>query len=185
MPASSGPCPHHLGHDGERRGLPETAAGMRRSPPYPVSGGSSGACKERSEMAIGRSEDRDTPRNPAMLRHRVLVRDPIRETHLGQRSRRPHHKSLPSRKRGAGHMTATDQTRRSCTALARRGPSTYGFRAQPFGPPRNDVSGKEQFLHTLFRGGDEDERSHLKGSWASSLSGWCVVTGEMCPLGPV
>ncbi len=130
MPASSGPCPHHLGHDGERRGLPETAAGMRRSPPYPVSGGSSGACKERSEMAIGRSEDRDTPRNPAMLRHRVLVRDPIRETHLGQRSRRPHHKSLPSQKRGAGHMTATDQTRRSCTALARRGPSTYGFRAR-------------------------------------------------------
>ncbi len=43
-------------------------------------------------MAIGRSEDRKNPWNPAMLRHHVPVWDPIRETHLGQRSCRPHHK---------------------------------------------------------------------------------------------
>jgi hypothetical protein len=61
-------------------------------------------------MAIGRSEDRDNPGDPMVLRHHGNVRDPIRVTHLGQRSRRPHHKSLPSRKRGAGHMTAIDQT---------------------------------------------------------------------------
>src|SRR5215216_5447932 len=50
-------------------------------------------------MAIGRSEDRDTPGNPVMLRHRDYVRDPIRVTHLGQRSIRPYTQ--------AGHMTAT------------------------------------------------------------------------------
>ncbi len=43
-------------------------------------------------MVIGRSEDRDTPRNPLVLRHHVLVWDPIRATHLGQRSDRPRHK---------------------------------------------------------------------------------------------
>ena len=53
-------------------------------------------------MAIGRTEDRDTPRNPVALRRHVHVRDPIRATHLGQRSTRPHAK--------AGHMTATDHT---------------------------------------------------------------------------
>ena len=42
-------------------------------------------------MAIGRSEDRDNPWNPLVLRHHGPVWDPIRVTHLGQRSRRPHH----------------------------------------------------------------------------------------------
>jgi len=77
-------------------------------------------------MAIGRSEDRDNPGNPAMLRHHVHVRDPIRVTHLGQRS--------CDRTTQAGHMTAIDQDRHPrCTALARRGPSTYGFRPCPCG----------------------------------------------------
>ncbi len=52
-------------------------------------------------MAIGRSEDRKSPGNPTMLRHREYVWDPIRVTHLGQRSIRPHTQ--------AGHMTAIDQ----------------------------------------------------------------------------
>src|SRR5712692_7438178 len=43
-------------------------------------------------MAIGRSEDRDNPRKPLVLRHHVLVWDRIRVTHLGQRSSRPRHK---------------------------------------------------------------------------------------------
>ena len=60
-------------------------------------------------MAIGRSEDRDTPWNPLMLRHHVLVWDPIRVTHLGQRS--------CDRTTQAGHMTATDQNHRSCSPL--------------------------------------------------------------------
>ena len=61
-------------------------------------------------MAIGRSEDRDNPRNPAMLRHHFPVRDPIRVTHLGQRPFVPHAK--------AGHMTAIDQNRHPrCQAL--------------------------------------------------------------------
>src|SRR6266567_5125693 len=57
-------------------------------------------------MAIGRTEDRDTPWDPVMLQHRKSVRDPIRATHLGQRSIRSHTQ--------AGHMTAIDQTRPSC-----------------------------------------------------------------------
>jgi len=60
-------------------------------------------------MAIGRSEDRKSPGNPTMLRHREYVWDPIRVTHLGQRSIRPHTQ--------AGHMTAIDQTRSSCQTL--------------------------------------------------------------------
>ena len=43
-------------------------------------------------MAIGRSEDRDIPGNPLVLRHHVHVWSPIRATHLGQRSTRPHSK---------------------------------------------------------------------------------------------
>ena len=70
-------------------------------------------------MVIGRSEDRDNPRNPLVLRHHVPVWDPIRVTHLGQRSR--------DRTTQAGHMAATDQSHRRCQRLARRGPSTYGF----------------------------------------------------------
>ena len=59
-------------------------------------------------MVIGQSEDRDTPRCPAVLRHHCRVWDPIRATHLGQRS--------TDRTTQAGHMTATDQTtHRSCT----------------------------------------------------------------------
>jgi hypothetical protein len=68
-------------------------------------------------MVIGRSEDRDNPRDPLVLRHHGNVWDPIRVTHLGQRS--------SDRIKPAGHMTAIDQTRRSCNVLARRGPSTY------------------------------------------------------------
>jgi hypothetical protein len=60
-------------------------------------------------MAIGRTEDRDTPWNPTMLRHRDYVRDPIRATHLGQRSIRP--------RTQAGHMTAIGQTRSRCQTL--------------------------------------------------------------------
>src|SRR6266852_3660970 len=67
------------------------------------------ACKASSEMAIGRAEDRESPGNPTMLRHREYVRDPIRVTHLGQRSIRPHTQ--------AGHMTAIDQTHSSCHTL--------------------------------------------------------------------
>jgi hypothetical protein len=51
-------------------------------------------------MAIARSEDRDTPGNPTVLRHHVRVRDPIRVSHLGQRP------SMPRTK--AGHVTAID-----------------------------------------------------------------------------
>src|SRR5216684_4256810 len=64
-------------------------------------------------MAIGRAEDRESPGNPTMLRHREYVRDPIRVTHLGQRSIRPHTQ--------AGHMTAIDQTHRSCKTPCQAG----------------------------------------------------------------
>ena len=60
-------------------------------------------------MAIGQSEDRNNPRGPTVPRHHCSVWDPIRVTHLGQRSSRPHSK--------AGHMTATDQTHPRCQAL--------------------------------------------------------------------
>ena len=66
-------------------------------------------------MAIGRTEDRDTPGNPTVLRHREYVRDPVCAIHLGQRSIRP--------RTQAGHMTAIDQTRPSCIkSLRARGP---------------------------------------------------------------
>jgi hypothetical protein len=72
-------------------------------------------------MAIGRTEDRNTPGNPLGRRPRRDVWDPIRVTHLGPRSTWPHTK--------AGHMTAIDQTRPQLQkVLARRGPSTQGFR---------------------------------------------------------
>src|SRR6266851_6910296 len=83
-------------------------------------------------MAIGRTEDRDTPRNPLMLRHRVYVQDPIRATHLGQRSPTAHTGRTHDRNR-------PDPSRQLHKILATRGPSTHGFRARPFGPPRNDV----------------------------------------------
>jgi hypothetical protein len=72
-------------------------------------------------MAIGRSEDRDNPWNPLVLGHHGHVWDPIREPHLGQRPSVPHTQ--------AGHMTAIDRNRFRRPTLARRGPSTYGFRA--------------------------------------------------------
>jgi len=66
-------------------------------------------------MAIGRAEDRDTPWDPVMFNIARMFRSPIRVTHLGQRSDRPHTQ--------AGHMTAIDQTCFSCIkSLHARGP---------------------------------------------------------------
>src|SRR4029077_12159142 len=93
------------------------AQAWARPPPRP---GPLEPGKERSsKMVIGRSEDRDNPWNPLVLRHHVPVWDPIRVTHLGQRS--------CDRTTQAGHMAATAQSHRRCQHLARRGPSTYGF----------------------------------------------------------
>src|SRR5260370_15814866 len=78
-------------------------------------------------MAIGRSEDRDTPGNPSMLRHRVHVRDPIRVAHLGLRSTRPHTQ--------AGHMTAIDQTHFCCKTLQTGGRPHMGSGLRPLGGP--------------------------------------------------
>jgi hypothetical protein len=65
-------------------------------------------------MAIGRTEDRDTPRDPVMCNIATVFGSPIRATHLGQRSMRP--------RTQAGHMTAIDQTRPGCTkSLHERG----------------------------------------------------------------
>src|SRR5712675_2089274 len=75
-------------------------------------------------MAIGRAEDRDTPWDPVMFNIARMFRSPIRVTHLGQRSDRPHTQ--------AGHMTAIDQTCFSCVkSLHARGPSTHGSRLSP------------------------------------------------------
>src|SRR5882762_8192131 len=75
-------------------------------------------------MAIGRAEDRDTPWDPVMFNIARMFRSPIRVTHLGQRSDRPHTQ--------AGHMTAIDQTCFSCIkSLHARGPSTHGSRLLP------------------------------------------------------
>jgi len=57
-------------------------------------------------MAIGRTEDRDTPGDPVMCNIAKVFGNPVRATHLGQRSTRPHTQ--------AGHMTAIDQTRQNC-----------------------------------------------------------------------
>jgi hypothetical protein len=83
----------------------------------------SGACKDSSKMAIGRSEDRDNPWDPSVLRHHRHVWDPIRVPHLGQRPPVPHTK--------AEHMTAIDQNVIRAAGLAKRGPSTYGSRPAP------------------------------------------------------
>ena len=64
-------------------------------------------------MAIGRTEDRNTPGNPLGRRPRRDVWGPIRVTHLGPRSAWPHIK--------AGHMTAIDQTRPSCKSPCEAG----------------------------------------------------------------
>ena len=68
---------------------------------------------DSSKMAIGRTEDRNTPGNPLGRRPRRDVWDPIRVTHLGLRSRWPHTK--------AGHMTAIDQTHPGCNKSLRGG----------------------------------------------------------------
>src|ERR1700726_1433630 len=68
-------------------------------------------------MVIGRSEDRDNPWDRLVLRHHCSVWNPIRVTHLGQRSNRPHSKGRT--------YDRNRPDRRSCTALASRGPSTY------------------------------------------------------------
>jgi hypothetical protein len=73
-------------------------------------------------MTIGRSEDRDNPWDPLVLRHHCDVWDLIRVPHLGQRSY--------DRTTKAGHMIAFDQSI-ALPALARRGPSTYGSRPAP------------------------------------------------------
>src|ERR1700704_4899483 len=75
-------------------------------------------------MAIGRAEDRDTPWDPVMFNIARMFRSPVRVTHLGQRSDRPHTQ--------AGHMTAIDQTCFSrIKSLHARGPSTHGSRPAP------------------------------------------------------
>lgn len=72
-------------------------------------------------MEISRTEDRNTLGNPLGRTPRRDVWGPIRVTHLGRRSTWPHIK--------AGHMTAIDQIRPHLQQiLARRGPSTQGFR---------------------------------------------------------
>ena len=81
-------------------------------------------------MASGRTEDRNTPGNPLGHKPRRDVRGPIRVTHLGPRSTRPHTK--------AGHMTAIDRPIPTAKILARRGPSTQGFRI----PARDDLSAR-------------------------------------------
>src|SRR3979490_2075776 len=87
-------------------------------------------------MAIGRAEDRDTPWDPVMFNIARTFRSPIRVTHLGQRSDRPHTQ--------AGHMTAIDQTCFTCIkSLHARGPSTHGPRPSP-GPIWGDRGGVDR-----------------------------------------
>ena len=75
-------------------------------------------------MAIGRTEDRNTPGNPLGRRPHRDVWGPIRVTHLGPRSTWPHIK--------AGHMTAIDQTRPSCKKSLRSGGRPHkGFGCRP------------------------------------------------------
>jgi hypothetical protein len=109
-------------------------------------------------MAIGRTEDRNTPGNPLGHVPRRDVWGPIRVTHLGPRSTRPHIK--------AGHMTAIDQTRPQLQqVLAKRGPSTQGFRMRRIssGDP-----GKEPASESLRRRNprESDERLAVYGDLA-------------------
>jgi len=76
-------------------------------------------------MAVGRSEDRDNPGKPAVLRHHVHVRDPIRVTHLGQRS--------CDRTTKAGHMTAIDRTVIRAAPPLRGGGRPHMVSGQPSG----------------------------------------------------
>src|SRR5258706_15466529 len=76
-------------------------------------------------MVIGRTEDRNTPGNPLGRKPRRDVWGPIRVTHLGPRSTRPHTE--------AGHMTAIDQTHPSCKKTLRGGGRPHmGFLAPLF-----------------------------------------------------
>src|ERR1700732_1779343 len=82
-------------------------------------------------MAIGRSEDRDTPRNPTMLRHRVHVQGPD-----------PRNPSGPAVDPTAHTGRTHDRNRPDpfkLPNLANRGPSTHGFRASRRAAPRNDT----------------------------------------------
>src|ERR1700737_4927570 len=75
---------------------------------------------EDSKMAIGRSEDRNTPRNPTMLRHRVHVQGPD-----------PRNPSGPAVDPTAHTGRTHDRNRPDpfeLPHLANRGPSTHGFR---------------------------------------------------------
>lgn len=75
----------------------------------------------RSEMAIGRTEDRTNPWGPVACEVTLNVWVPIRGFHLGQQSTGLH--------KQAGHMTASDQIGTSLQKhLANRGPSTHGPR---------------------------------------------------------
>src|SRR5438552_7987121 len=74
-------------------------------------------------MVIGRSEDRDTPWHPTTLRRRARVEGPIRVTHLGQRSIRPHTQ--------AGHMTAIADIFAAATPCNPGAVHTWGARAKP------------------------------------------------------
>ena len=72
-------------------------------------------------MAIGRSEDRDTPGNPTMLRHRVHVQGPD-----------PRNPSGPAVEPTAHTGRTHDRNRPDpfeLPNLANRGPSTHGFPA--------------------------------------------------------
>src|ERR1700687_1356411 len=87
-------------------------------------------------MAIGRSEDRDTPRNPTMLRHRVHVQGPD-----------PRNPSGPAVDPTAHTGRTHDRNRPDpfkLPNLANRGPSTHGFRASPCGRSRNDIPGEAE-----------------------------------------
>jgi hypothetical protein len=75
-------------------------------------------------MAIGRTEDRNTPGNPFGRISRRDVWGPIRVTHLGARSAWPDIK--------ARHMTGIDQTRPGCKSPCEAGAvHTRGFGCRP------------------------------------------------------
>jgi hypothetical protein len=106
-------------------------------------------------MVIGRSEDRDNPRDPLVLRHHPDVWDPIRVTHLGQRSY--------GRITKAGHMTAFDQIHRAATSLQNGGRPHMG----PDGTPGETCVELRSYLplreyHTLsaFKFSPECEAVH-------------------------
>jgi hypothetical protein len=108
-------------------------------------------------MAIGRTEDRDTPGNPTVLRHREYVRDPVCAIHLGQRSIRP--------RTQAGHMTAIDQTRRSCQTLQTGARPHMDSGLCPSGSPEMTIEGEEARMRFGVFGhlDDSDRLTHPAG----------------------